>query len=120
MEEIKLRGHHLRVLYKCAVEKIPLEIMEERITMQGYGKEHASRAINLISKIINEEGIKIKLIAGKTDDLCKGCRCYDPTCCIEGYTTEKDRNCITSFNFSVGETYASEEIVGRIKKMLWI
>ena len=107
--DILLRGHHLRLLYRfyVVVEK---SFIRMNMICELYGEKHTNHVINTLERIINSPELKIKIVAGISDEICKNCLRKEPIC----HTVTADLGAIAESGLRVGEVYTSQYILERL------
>lgn len=132
-EIVKLRGHHLRILYDYAyfayyhkdnpkLRKFRTELKDERViesaTESGHSKKHGINATKVLKKAV-ESGVRIKL-TDTLDDICATCNDRNKKSCKEFIPYDisaaaDDRGTLHYYGLKKRE-YASEFIIKRLLK----
>jgi len=107
--DILLRGHHLWLLYRFYVV-VGKSCIRANMINDKYGKKHTTYVINTLERIVNSPELKIKIVAGISDEICKNCLRKEPIC----HTVTADLRAIAESGLRIGEVYTSKYILERL------
>lgn len=115
---IRLRGHHLRLLYSYynlyKYYNLNTFNFMERPISKNYNEIHAESIRNILLRIVTlKEGI---IFIDGLDDICSTCRKYSSKIhCITRQYIEEDNRFISNYNLQKNKKYSSKDILKKLE-----